>query len=267
MFSRYGQVFSLGIQNTLVYRWNFLLRAAYNLIPLLTTYFIWQAVFAKKQAPIDGYSYPLMIAYYLALVVLTNTVAPTDEEFQIAADIRDGQLNQFLLRPVNYFLYRFILFVSGRLVYIAVTFLPLAFLLYCFRHFFANVPLSETWLPALLAFAGSGLLQFVVAFLVGILGFWVLEISSIAFMLYALEFLAGGNTFPLDLLPEPWRSAALSTPFAYEYFFPAGVLVGRIHGAAVWHGFLGQMAWTLALLLFAAWAWGRGLRRYTAVGS
>jgi ABC-type uncharacterized transport system permease subunit len=39
---KYLTVFNLGIQNTFVYRWNYLLRAIFGIIPLIGTVFLWR---------------------------------------------------------------------------------------------------------------------------------------------------------------------------------------------------------------------------------
>ena len=36
-----------------------------------------------------------MIYYYLLTIVVSNLVTPTEDEWQIAADIREGQINSF----------------------------------------------------------------------------------------------------------------------------------------------------------------------------
>jgi ABC-2 type transport system permease protein len=262
----YLQVFTLGVQNTVVYRWNFLMRTAVSLVPLVATYFLWGAAF-RETTSIAGYSYATMMAYYFTLVILDSFTAPTEDDFQIAADIRDGKISQILLKPVNYFVYRFLLYLSGRLIYVAVAALPLALLLWWFRAFFAGVPVAQTALPAAFAFAGSAALQFTISFITGLIAFWLLEVGSVVFMLFSLEYLAGGHVFPLDLLPEPWRSLALGSPFGYEYFFPAAVFLGRITGPALWWGFVAQAAWIVVLLAAAGGIWKLGLRKYTAVGN
>lgn len=261
----YRQVFVLGVQNTVVYRWNFLLRSIVSVLPLVVTYFLWGAAFQGRET-VGGYTYPLMMAYYFALVVLDSFTAPTEDDFQIASDIRDGRISQVVLKPLNYFLYRFVLFASSRLVYVAVALVPLGVFIWFFRHFFAGIPFAQTVGPAALAFLGSALLQFSFSYMVGLVAFWLLDVGSIVFMLYSLEFLMGGHVFPLDLLPEPWHHLALATPFAYEYFFPVAVLLGRVTGAALWWGFLWQAAWAAALIGLSAGMWKLGLKKYTAVG-
>ena len=62
---KYLTVFNLGIQNTFVYRWNYLLRAFFGLIPLVGTIFLWRAIFRESGGGMRGYDYGSMIYYYL----------------------------------------------------------------------------------------------------------------------------------------------------------------------------------------------------------
>ena len=62
-----------------------------------------------------------MIYYYLLTLLVSNLVPPTEDEWQIAADIREGQINSLLTKPMSYLAYRISIFLSGRLVYTVVT--------------------------------------------------------------------------------------------------------------------------------------------------
>src|SRR5438105_42196 len=115
--AKYVKVFDIGLQNTFVYRWNFLLRSVFGLVPLVGTVFIWQAIFAERRANVGGYEYPAMIFYFLLTMLADNLITPTEDEWQIAADIREGQINAFLTKPLNYLGYRLTLFLSYRMLY------------------------------------------------------------------------------------------------------------------------------------------------------
>jgi len=54
--------------------------------------------------------------------------AVNEDDWQIAADIREGNISQFLLKPIDYLWYRLCLFFSGRIAFIAMASVPLAFL-------------------------------------------------------------------------------------------------------------------------------------------
>ena len=123
---KYLKVFDIGLQNTFVYRWNFLLRSAFGLVPLAGTVLIWRAIFQARGSDVAGYSYRSMVWYFLLTMLVDNLITPTEDEWQIAADIRDGQMNAFLVKPMNYLGYRFCLYGSYRLLYTAVTIVPIA---------------------------------------------------------------------------------------------------------------------------------------------
>ena len=65
MPSKYWSVFTTGLQNTFVYRWNFLLRSLFSIVPLAGTVFIWRALFESRGEDIRGYSFGQMVYYFL----------------------------------------------------------------------------------------------------------------------------------------------------------------------------------------------------------
>src|SRR3954467_1933807 len=142
--AKYVSVFNIGLQNTFVYRWNYFLRALFGLIPLAGTVFLWRAVFAERGRGLNGYDYGAMIYYYLLTILVSNLVTPTEDDWQIAADIREGQINSFLTKPLNYLAYRFSIFLSGRLVYTVVTIPPIILIFVYFRAYltFPSDPLA-----------------------------------------------------------------------------------------------------------------------------
>lgn len=264
----YARIFSLGMQNSLVYRWNFLVRAIAGFVPLLGSIFLWKAVFADADNHgFSGYDYHVMMAYFLSLIVLDALTSPVEDDFAIASDIRDGRISQVLLKPLNYFSYRVSLFLSSRLIYASVVLIPVGGMLIFFRHYFDSVPFAQTLPCALLAMVGSAFLQFSITYAVAMLAFWLLEIGSIVFILFSVEFLAGGHVFPLDVLPPKLYAVCRLLPFAYEYYFPVGVFLGRIQGDAIWQGFLMQWAWIAFFYGLGHTLWQRGLKRYTSVGN
>ena len=105
--AKYASVFNIGLQNTFVYRWNYFLRALFGLIPLAGTVFLWAAVFKERGGGLHGYDYGSMIYYYLLTILVSNLVVPTEDEWQIAADIREGQINALLTKPMSYLAYRY----------------------------------------------------------------------------------------------------------------------------------------------------------------
>ena len=265
---KYWHVINVGIQNTLVYRLNFLFRAAFGLIPLTATIFLWQAVFAGKQGSSRVASYTLteMISYYLIVTIVDALTAVTDDDWQIAGDIREGTISQFLLKPIDYLYYRLCLFFSGRMIYCVVAALPVTLFILHLRKYFvlpADI-LTLGWF--LVAVFLTALLQFLISFTMAMMAFWVLEVSTFIFILFALEYIAGGHLFPLDVLPPALSQALYFTPFPYQMFFPVSVYLGKTSGAVLGWGLMVQALWVAVMYSVARLLWQRGIRKYAAFG-
>jgi ABC-2 type transport system permease protein len=266
--NKYWHAINIGIQNTLVYRANFLFRCLFGLIPLMATIFLWRAIFAGKQddPEIAGYTLAGMTSYYLLVTLVDMLTAVTDDDWQIATEIREGTINQFLLKPIDYLAYRLCLFGANRLIYTSVALVPVGVFIVLQRQYFVLPENPVVFVCFLISTILTGLLQFLISYSMALLAFWVLEVSTFIFIVFAFEYIAGGHLFPLDILPG-WLSRLLDyTPFPYQLFFPVSVYLGRTSGAALWKGLLLQSCWVALFYFLARWAWSRGIRRYTAFG-
>jgi ABC-2 type transport system permease protein len=195
-------------------------------------------------------------------------VGAFNEDYQISEDIRNGLINQFLLKPINYFAYRLSVFAAARVVSGAFGFLALAIALPFFRSHL-SLPAGGWELRVALAvpaMALTGIIQFSIAYCFGLLAFWFLEIQGFVILSMAVETLLGGQIFPLDLLPHPVFAVARFLPFFYQAYFPAAVLTGRQGTDFALQGLAIQSAWAFLLVCLAEAVWRRGLRRHTAAG-
>ena len=263
---KYLKVFDIGLQNTFVYRWNFLLRALFGLVPLAGTVLIWRSIFRERGADVAGYDYRGMVWYFLLTVLVDNLITPTEDEWQIAADIREGQMNAFLVKPVNYLGYRLSLYGSYRLLYTVVTLVPVAVLIWFFRSFVVLPASAQTWGLSIVSLAMAGLIQFFIAYSLAMLAFWILEISTVVFILYSFEYFLSGHTFPLDIMPGWLQGALRILPFSYEMFFPISIFLEKTKGADLWSGLAIQSGWLFITWLAAYTMFHRGVRHYQAVG-
>jgi ABC-2 type transport system permease protein len=266
---KYWHVIGIGIQNNLTYRFNFLARSVFGLIPLVAVLYVWRAIYAGKepgQQNVATYSLAQMVSYYLLVTIVDALTAVNEDDWQIAADIKDGNISQFLLKPIDYLAYRLCLFVSGRLTYLAVATLPLFLFVLYLRQYFV---LPADWLTLglfLVSTALTALLQFFTSYAMAMLAFWVLEVSTFIFILFAFEYIASGHLFPLDILPPQLERLLYLTPFPYQLYFPVSVYMGKTTGSQLVQGLMIQAFWVLAAFFLARFAWSRGIKKYSAVG-
>src|SRR5947209_548704 len=242
---KYISVFNIGLQNTFVYRWNYFLRALFGLIPLAGTVFLWRAIFKERGGGLHGYDYGSMIYYYLLALLVSNLVTPTEDEWQIAADIREGQINSFLTKPLSYLGYRFSIFLSGRLVYTFVTLPPIALIFLYYRHYIVPPAHAVTYLYAGISMVMAAFMQFFITYALAMMAFWILEISTIVFIVYSFEYFLGGQMFPIDIMPVGIQAVMKWLPFYYELFCPIAIFLGRLKGTSLMQALAIQAAWLL----------------------
>jgi ABC-2 type transport system permease protein len=143
-------------------------------------------------------------------------------------------------------------------------------LFYLCRDFFTDLPHGLPDGPRLAAYAASLVLAFFIGFFLeaslGMLGFWILEVSSLLYVINTLNFFVSGHMFPLDLLPGFWPDALRLLPFQYLAYFPAMVFLGKTQGTELAWGLGLELAWAVFFAVLARLLYRRGLRRYSAYG-
>jgi ABC-2 type transport system permease protein len=143
---------------------------------------------------------------------------------------------------------------------------PVACVLWWFRAYLRLPEVPLTWVAFALSVTMAGLLQFFLAYALAMLAFWILEISTVVFILYSFEYFLSGQIFPLDIMPAWLQGFVRWSPFTYELFFPVQIYMERVHGFALWRGLAVQAGWVTAMWMIATMMWRRGVSRYQAVG-
>src|SRR5262245_55720561 len=193
----------------------------------MATIYLWRAVFeGKGGASVAGYSLSGMVSYYLLVTIVDALTGVTEDDWQIAADIKDGNINQFLLKPIDYMIYRLCLFFSGRMIYMVVAILTVGIFLFFQRKCFVPLAAWSLFPVFVSSVILTALLQFFMSYTMSLLSFWVVQVSTFIFILFAFEYVAGGHLFPIDILPKTVAAALQFTPFPYQLFFPVSVYLG-----------------------------------------
>jgi hypothetical protein len=61
-------------------------------------------------------------------------------------------------------------------------------------------------------------MQFFITYSLAMLAFWIVEISTIPFIVYSFEYFLGGQMFPIDIMPAGIQAVMKWLPFSYEFF-------------------------------------------------
>src|SRR5207248_5647296 len=120
-------------------------------------------------------------------ILVSILVQPTEDDWQLAAGIREGQIISLLTKPMSYLSYRFSIFMSGRFVYTFFTLPPIALIFIYFRHYIALPDHAQTYVYASISMLMAALMQFFITYSLAMMAFWILEISTIVFIVYSFE--------------------------------------------------------------------------------
>jgi len=266
---------AISLEERLAYRGDFMLGTAMRFLPIVTQIFLWTAVFAATSRPdIAGYSRNDIVAYYLLTMVTRAFSSMPGLAGGISRSIRDGSIKKYLVQPVDYVAFLLAARVAHKLVYYAVAILPFAAVFWLCRGYFPPAPDAATIAAFLLALVLSFLLGFFMEATLGMLGFWVLETSSIVFAYMLVQYLLSGHMFPIDMLAGiPTGIGGVSVadvvrwlPFEFTAYFPAAVWLGKVQGPALVRGLAIEAAWVVVMAVACRVAWWRGTQRYAAYG-
>jgi ABC-2 type transport system permease protein len=267
-------ILRISLEERLVYRGDFWLGTMLRFLPIVTQVFLWGAVFAGMGAAanasgsgsIAGFDYHDMVAYYLVAMIGRAFSSMPGLASGIARQIRDGEIKKYLIQPVDLIGFLFLMRVAHKLVYYGVALVPFAVAFFLFRGYFSGWPPADVLVAFSFSLVMSFLLGFFLEALIGMLGFWTLEVSSLLWIYMLFNFFLSGHMFPLNILPAPWDTIALAIPLQYLAYFPAAVFLEKIQGPAMWHGLVIQAAWVVFFIIACRVAFARGVRRYSAFG-
>jgi ABC-2 type transport system permease protein len=265
--SKYINICRTALIERLAYRGDFFFGTLLRFLPMLTTILLWTAIY--KGAGTDTLSqfrFNEMIAYLLLVHVSRMFSSMPGLSGGIAREIRQGELKKYLVQPLDMIGWLLAYRVAHKIAYIITAIPPYAIIFGLSWSYFDTGP----WGWQLPAYLVSLLLGFVIGFFfevcIGCIGFWMLEVSSILYIITTVTYFISGQMFPLDLLPGGWVVFLKSLPFSYLAYFPTMVFLNKITGEELLYRLLLGLFWAVVCIALARWLYRRGLQQYSAFG-
>jgi len=260
-------ILQMCIAERLAYRGDFVLGTTMRFLPIVTQIFLWTAVFgAAGSGSMAGYTRNDVVAYYLLTMVARSFSSMPGLASGIATQIRNGEIKKFLIQPIDLMSFSLLARMGHKLVYYGIAIGPFAAVFYLCRGFFPGWPPAETFAAFLASLVLSFFLGVFLEASLGLIGFWTLEISSLLFVYMLFNFFFSGHMFPLDILPEPWRTWIEYLPLKYLAYFPAAVFLEKIPANELWREVAVEAAWVVFFIILCRWLMHAGYRRYSGFG-
>ncbi|MEM4270526.1 MAG: ABC-2 family transporter protein [Candidatus Pacearchaeota archaeon] len=248
----------------LAYRTSFIMWRVRNIIQLLTIYFLWLVVLPPGKNLL-GYSQSLMLTYILG-TSLMDSIVLASRTYIVGEEINNGNLMNFLLKPINYFLYWFSMDLGDKAMNICFSIIELTLIFIILKP----PVFLQTNLIYILFFLFSAILAlfiyFLINFLLGLIGFWSPEVWAPRFIFITVLGFFAGSFFPLDILPEKIFAIMKFLPFAYLLYFPLKIYLGQLSILEIVSGLTISLFWVFATYLIVRIIWQKGLKSYSAYG-
>lgn len=259
-------VFSLTLQEEAVRRLDIIIGSLVLWVPILFHVLLWSAVYeASPNANVQlGYTQAQTVTYFV-MALLSGRIVMTNIHQDLNGQILDGGMNRFLFQPVNHFGYHLMRYLAQSVTQAAYMLIPVIVLAVVFSDNLIRPRLLEATLAFTALLLGL-LLNFIIYYGFGLLGFWFGRAEQLTYVLVTVARLLDGSLFPIDFLPSALAQVLQFLPFQYIIYFPVRLFIGAESAQSTATGFAVQGVWILVTVLIVRLAWRRGTRRYGAFG-
>lgn len=276
--ARYGSVFWTSARQQWVYRTELVARAIQMILFMGVFMALWSTAFeVSGRAELEGYTLAEMV-WYLAM---TETVALSTSRIfiEISEKVKAGDLAYTLARPLSYPFFqvanslgnsapRFLLnlLTAAAVVGLGMRQGPV---LSPSASLGINSVEGAGSLPGLATFLGMAalalLLDAFLAVLIGLLAFWLEEVTPVFWIYQKLLFTVGGLFLPLEMFPEWLQQVARWLPFQFITYAPARAFVA-FEPDFVLQAVTGQVVYIAVLSALVALVWRRAQQRLVVHG-
>ncbi len=250
-----------GLQDATAYRIEFLFEILGSaFVPAAIQWVLWYALFVTgKSQEIAGMSYSDMLHYTFVSLLFTQ-VRGGDHDFRLQELIRNGQLSNYLLRPVSVVEFIYIRGVAPRL-FIAGICLVIAVL----AGFYFELSTGRILGGMFLALIGN-VIHFQIGAILSTVAFLWEEAFSILMVKNMLVTLLSGELIPLNLFPVTMQWIWKVTPFYLYVFGPTQYALGRWSHVEYIHSLQIALLWLIVNWILIQITWGLGIKRYLSLG-
>lgn len=255
----------LAVLSHLEYRIDFFVDAIFQ--PVLSTgveLALWSSILTVGGlTQLNGFSRASYLSYILWALFVGRVSANWMYEMEMDDEIETGSINAILVRPISFYEYYLSQFLGYKLSTLVVSFICPLLVTMIF-------PTTVIWshFPGMLALLFFYLFfVHTVSFAVSCLGFYITRVKGITGMKNMALWVLTGESFPLDLFPEPYKSWLVHSPFASGVYVPVAYLTGRVGNQELMQAFVSVGVGILVMAGIAYAMWKRGLRSYTGIGA
>ncbi len=228
-------------------------------------YLLWKRIFLTRGLEtLNGFTFNELIIYIFFCMVVGQLKSSWVTSVEMIDGIRNGELNKYLIRPISYFTYHFMLFIGYNSLY----YISYFFLITGITWFFPEwvFPTAAHIGGFLVMLAISVYLSYTIYFMMICFAFWFGEVRALVIAYNLANLILSGQMIPMRLFPDWLLDILYYTPIPYLVEIPVSIATGYL-SPDTWIPFLVRgIIWTLVMTAAGLTLYRIGIRRYEGFG-
>jgi len=267
--AKYWTTFLLEFKNIHEFKINFYGHLIRIPVHVFITVAIWSIIFKVTGAQsLAGMEFAQFIVYIVMARLIAMTILGWDLVFHFDNYVVEGNLTQYLVRPINFLWWTFSLLIPKAILIVVmgiVAYVLLTFILPSFgivTQFYPSLPYLGLFFVSLVM---AVFLCFLFYYFVTQLSFWIGKMWYLMSGVYTMQSLLSGELIPLTIHPV-FHTVASFLPFKYIVFSPLFIFLEKytLQEALVQMGI--QFGWIVFFVIVCQVVYKKGLKRFESFG-
>ena len=266
IIKKYSAVLKINWIQALEYRANALVCVVAIISGLFIEYQIWSLIFESQNLTnVNGFQFRELMIFIFLSIMVGQLKSSWHTSGEMIEGIRTGDINKFLIRPISYFWYHFMMFIGVNSLYYTVY----SSLLFALIIIFPGLifPTAINFIGFILALLISIFLSYSIYYIMICFAFWFGEVRAIVVAYNLTMLVLSGQYIPIRLFPESIIKFMEITPFIYLVDFPVSIATGRMPIELWTINFIYSITWCVIMWIIGILIYNRGIRQYEAYGS
>lgn len=258
----YLEIIKNVFQVNITYRINTVFNVLSKFIILFVQICIWRALLTDAQTQ-TSISLRDMITY----VIISAGISIFMDQSVIRkmdSKIKSGDIAMDLIKPFNFKMYQFCEIFANSFYRTFIEFIPL--LLFSMAIFGFYFPSIKYLLFFALSLINGIIINFLISYIIGLIGFWYISIRHLSDLLYTLVRLFSGSIVPLWFFPKFLFAISLALPFRFMYFAPISIYLEKMGQNEAIGILMQQLLWIFGLLMIEKITWKKGIKKLVVQG-
>ena len=233
---------------------------------LIIEYLIWRQVFHTQGViEIRGFTLNGLMAYIFLCMIVGQLKSSWVTSIEMIDSIRTGELNKYLIRPISFFNYHFMMFIGhNSLFYIVYASLLILFPLLLPGWAFPTILHTLGFILALII---SIYLSYSIYFCMVCFAFWFGEVRALVIAYNISTIVLSGQVIPLKLFPDSIREIIFMTPLPYLIDVPVSIATNNLP-IDLWIPQMGlAILWCFIMTIIGRIIYQYGIRVYEGFGA